>query len=166
MPIDREIEDLVTRALAEDVGGGDLTAEALVEPGRRARARIEQKQAGVLFGLEVAHAVFSRLDPQVQWRPAVEEGQWLSDEELPATIVELEGDARALLTGERVALNFLGHLSGVATFTATCVQELRGTGVELLDTRKTILACARSKSSLWRPAEGAITGWASMTRCS
>jgi nicotinate-nucleotide pyrophosphorylase (carboxylating) len=137
MPIDDEIEDLIARALAEDVGKGDLTAEALVEPRRRARARIEQKQAGVLFGLEVAQAVFSRLDSEVQWQTAVEEGRWQDDAEVPLTVVELEGEARALLSGERVALNFLGHLSGIATLTASCVRALRGTGVELLDTRKT-----------------------------
>ena len=137
MAIDREIEDLVARALAEDVGEGDLTAEAVVEAGRRARARISQKEAGVVHGLEVAQAVFSRLDPQVGWRPVAEEGQWHGDGDLPLTVVELEGDARALLSGERVALNFLGHLSGIATVAATCVRALRGTGVELLDTRKT-----------------------------
>src|SRR4029453_15920955 len=137
MPIDQAIEDLVATALAEDIGVGDLTAEALVEPGRRARGRIEQKQAGALCGLDVAETVFRRLDPQVQWRPATEEGRWRGEGELPATVVELEGDARALLTGERTALNFLGHLSGIATLTATCVRALEGTGVELLDTRKT-----------------------------
>jgi nicotinate-nucleotide pyrophosphorylase (carboxylating) len=138
MPMDRATDELVARALVEDVGTGDLTAEALVEPGHCARARIEQKQSGAIYGLEVAQAVFTRLDPQVQWRPATEEGLWRNDEELPALVAELEGNARALLTGERVALNFLSHLSGVATLTATCVQALRGTGVEVLDTRKTI----------------------------
>jgi nicotinate-nucleotide pyrophosphorylase (carboxylating) len=137
MPIDQAIEDLVATALAEDVGVGDLTAEAIVEPGRQARAWIEQKQAGVLCGLDVAEAVFRRLDSQLEWRPATEEGRWREGSELPATVVELEGDARALLTGERTALNFLAHLSGIATLTATCVRALDGTDVELLDTRKT-----------------------------
>jgi nicotinate-nucleotide pyrophosphorylase (carboxylating) len=134
--IDSAIEDLVSRAVGEDVGLGDLTTEAVVEPGRRARARIEQKQPGVLYGLDVAHAVFRRLDSLVQWRPLEPEGRWRA--EVPVTVAELEGDARALLTGERVALNFLQHLSGVATLTARCVYALRGTGVEVLDTRKTI----------------------------
>jgi nicotinate-nucleotide pyrophosphorylase (carboxylating) len=137
MTIDQATEELVATALAEDVGVGDLTAEAVVESGRRARARIEQKQAGMLSGLDVAEAVFRRLDPQVQWRPATEEGRWRDDSAVPATVVELEGEARALLTGERTALNFLGHLAGIATLTATCVNALEGTGVELLDTRKT-----------------------------
>jgi nicotinate-nucleotide pyrophosphorylase (carboxylating) len=133
--IEPEIEDLVSRALTEDVGERDVTTEAVVAAGTRARARIEQKQPGAIYGLEVAHAVFRRLDPEVQMRAQVKEGEWR--DEVPAPVAELEGDARALLTGERVALNFLQHLSGVATLTASCVNELRGTGVAVLDTRKT-----------------------------
>jgi nicotinate-nucleotide pyrophosphorylase (carboxylating) len=129
-------QELIARALAEDVGSGDVTTEAVVEPGRRALGRIEQKAQGVLFGLEVAEGVFRRLDPLVEWRPLRAEGEWLA--EPPATVAEAEGDARALLTGERVALNFLQHLSGIATATAACVEALRGTGVEVLDTRKTV----------------------------
>jgi len=130
-----ELQELISRALAEDVGSGDLTTEALVEPGRRARARMIQKEPGVIFGLDVAEAVFRRLDPAVEWRPVREEGRWLDDP--PETVTELEGEARALLTGERVALNFLQRLSGIATATALAVRELEGTGVEVLDTRKT-----------------------------
>jgi nicotinate-nucleotide pyrophosphorylase (carboxylating) len=130
------VRDLISRALAEDVGPRDVTTETLVDPGRRARARIEQKEPGAIFGLEVAEAVFRRLDALVEWRAQRPEGEWLK--EPPATVAELEGDARALLTGERVALNFLQHLSGIATATASCVYILRGTGVEVLDTRKTI----------------------------
>ena len=129
------MEDLVSRALAEDVGPRDVTTEAVVAAGTRARARIEQKQPGTIYGLDVAGAVFLRIDPQMQMRPLVAEGEWR--EEMPAPVAELEGDARALLTGERVALNFLQHLSGIATLTARCVFELRGTGVTVLDTRKT-----------------------------
>jgi nicotinate-nucleotide pyrophosphorylase (carboxylating) len=130
-----ETEDLIARSLAEDVGPGDVTTEALVEPGRRASAWIEQKEPGAIFGIEVAEAVFRRLDPLVEWRPRRAEGEWL--EAPPEIVVELEGEARALLTGERVALNFLAHLSGIATATARCVDLVRGTGVEVLDTRKT-----------------------------
>jgi nicotinate-nucleotide pyrophosphorylase (carboxylating) len=129
------IEEVVTRALAEDIGLRDVTAEAVVEPDRRARGRIEQRQPGVLYGFDIAHAVFRRLDPLVEWRPLSPEGQWRK--EAPAAVVELEGEARALLTGERVALNFLGHLSGIASFTAQCVYAVRDKGVEILDTRKT-----------------------------
>jgi len=128
--------DLIASALAEDVGLRDVTTEAVVPPGTRARARIDQKAPGALYGLEVAEAVFRRLDPLLRWEPRRPEGEWLK--EPPATVVEAAGDARALLTGERVALNFLQHLSGVATATASCVYLLRGSGVEVLDTRKTI----------------------------
>ena len=132
---DTGIDDLIARALAEDVGDGDLTAEAVVDPGTRAQARIDQKAPGVLFGLDVAEAVFRRLDPGVSVERRRSEGEWLEDP--PATVLALDGEARALLTGERTALNFLAHLSGIATATAAVVAQLRGTGVEVLDTRKT-----------------------------
>ena len=133
--LDPAIEDLISRALTEDVGAADLTTEAVVESGTRASARIDQKAPGVLSGLEVAEAVFLRLDPQVSIARRRDEGEWL--DETPATVLTLEGDARALLTGERTALNFLAHLSGIATATASAVAELSGTGVRVLDTRKT-----------------------------
>jgi nicotinate-nucleotide pyrophosphorylase (carboxylating) len=133
--LSQETKELIARALAEDVGLRDVTTDAVVPPGTRARGRIEQKTPGMIYGLEVAEAVFRRLDPLVEWRPSRAESDWL--EEPPATVAELEGDARALLTGERVALNFLQRLSGIATATASCVYLLRGTGIEVLDTRKT-----------------------------
>lgn len=129
------IADLIERALAEDIGSGDLTAQATVAAGSRARGRITQKQAGVISGLDVSRAVFAKLDPQVEWRPLRAEGEWLGNP--PATVVEMAGDAHALLGAERVALNFLQHLSGIATATAAAVKALEGTGVQLLDTRKT-----------------------------
>jgi nicotinate-nucleotide pyrophosphorylase (carboxylating) len=132
---DQAVEDLISRALAEDVGAGDLTTAAVVPPAEPARGRIVQKAPGVLFGLDVAEAVFRRLDPAVSVERHRREGEWL--QEAPATVLALAGDARALLTGERTALNFLSHLSGIATATAQVVRELRGTGVEVLDTRKT-----------------------------
>src|SRR5438552_3491829 len=112
--IDPAVEDLVSRALSEDVGLRDLTTEAIVEPGRRALGTIEQKGPGMVFGLEVAHVVFRQLDSLVRWRVREPEGEWR--DEVPVVVAELEGDAHALLSGERVALNFLQHLSGVATF--------------------------------------------------
>src|SRR5919202_118955 len=133
--LEPEIENLIARALAEDIGLRDVTAEAVIEPGRRARGWIEQKEPGMLYGLEVAHAVFRRLDPLVEWNALAPEGEWRK--EVPATVVELAGDARALLSGERVALNFLQRLSGIATATASYVYALRGSGIDVLDTRKT-----------------------------
>jgi nicotinate-nucleotide pyrophosphorylase (carboxylating) len=131
----RDVEDLISRALAEDVGAGDVTTEAVVDAGQRARGLIAQKSPGVVHGLDVAEAVFRRLDPLVRVERPRAEGEWLH--EPPADILSLEGDGRALLSAERVALNFLAHLSGIATVTAACMYELRGTGVSVLDTRKT-----------------------------
>jgi nicotinate-nucleotide pyrophosphorylase (carboxylating) len=130
-----DVEDLISRALAEDVGPRDITTEAVVDPGQRARGRVVQKAPGMVYGLDVAEAVFRRLDPLVRVERRRPEGEWLRDP--PADVLEIEGEARGMLTAERVALNFLAHLSGVATATAACVYELRGTGVKVLDTRKT-----------------------------
>jgi nicotinate-nucleotide pyrophosphorylase (carboxylating) len=132
--VDTELQDLVARALAEDVGAGDVTSEATVAPGARAAARIFQKDPGVLFGLEIAAEVFrqagagelERLKPEGEWRDAV-----------PVDVAAVSGRARALLLAERTALNFLCHLSGIATLTARFVDAVRGTGATILDTRKT-----------------------------
>jgi nicotinate-nucleotide pyrophosphorylase (carboxylating) len=126
--------ELIDIALAEDVGSGDLTAEALVSAQARARARIEQKADGVIAGLEVAEAVFRRVDPSLRWHARVAEGEW---GEAGRLVAEVAGPAATLLAGERVALNFLGRLSGVATLTARFVSAVEGTGVTILDTRKT-----------------------------
>ena len=128
--------DLVDRALAEDVGDGDVTADATVDEAARAVATITQKAPGVISGLAVAEAVFARLDPQAQIERLGPEGEW---REPPAPVLRIEGAARALLTAERTALNFLGRLSGVATLTATVVRAIEAAGgtARLLDTRKT-----------------------------
>jgi len=134
--MDPDTLDLIDRALAEDVGGGDATAEATVDPAARARAVITQKAPGVISGLAVAEAVFTRVDPAVHARRLGPEGEW---REAGAGVLELEGPARALLTGERTALNFLGRLSGVATATARVVRAVdeAGGAARILDTRKT-----------------------------
>jgi nicotinate-nucleotide pyrophosphorylase (carboxylating) len=134
VPLEREvIRDAVSRALAEDVGSGDITTEATVPAGERARALITQKAPGVVFGLELAESVFRALDPAMSFERLVEEGTWR--EGGPA--LEIEGSARAILTGERTALNFLQRLSGIATLTARCVEAVAGTEARILDTRKT-----------------------------
>jgi nicotinate-nucleotide pyrophosphorylase (carboxylating) len=125
--------ELIDRALAEDVGEGDITTTAVVEPGARARARIEQKAAGVPAGLRVAEKVFERVDPDVRWHAHADEGEWRE----PGLLAELAGSAASILEAERVALNFLGRLSGIATLTARYVEAVEGTGVRILDTRKT-----------------------------
>jgi nicotinate-nucleotide pyrophosphorylase (carboxylating) len=127
------IRDAVRRALAEDVGDGDVTTAATVPESARASAVITQKAAGVVFGLEVAEAVFRELDPDVEIERLTDEGVWRDN----GPVVRVEGLAQAILTGERTALNFLQRLSGVATMTARCVRAVEGTGVRILDTRKT-----------------------------
>jgi nicotinate-nucleotide pyrophosphorylase (carboxylating) len=128
------LRELVARALAEDVGSGDVTSEATVPEGARARARIVQKQAGVAFGFEVVEEAMRQCGAEHVDRLVVE-GQWR--EEVPAEVLLASGPARALLAAERTALNFLGRLSGVATLTARFAEAVAGTGTGILDTRKT-----------------------------
>src|SRR5215207_7362664 len=129
-------EDLIDRALAEDVGDGDATSAATVDAGARARATIVQKAPGVISGLGTAAGVFTFLDPAARVDPLGPEGAW---REAGAGVLAVEGSARALLTAERTALNFLGRLSGIATLTAQVVSRVRGAGgtAQILDTRKT-----------------------------
>jgi nicotinate-nucleotide pyrophosphorylase (carboxylating) len=129
-----EIREVVALALAEDVGAGDLTSEAVVPAGVAGRATIVQKQPGVLFGLELAREALRQSGAE-HFEPLLAEGQWRED--VPAIAARASGPARALLSGERVALNLLGHLSGIATLTARFVRAVEGTGARILDTRKT-----------------------------
>lgn len=126
--------DVIARALAEDVGDGDVTTAATVPEAARARALITQKASGVIYGLDVAVEVFRTLDPDMAVERLVSEGEWRED---GGPVLALEGSARAILTGERTALNFLQRLSGVATMAARCVRAVEGTGATILDTRKT-----------------------------
>ena len=125
--------DVVRRALAEDVGDGDVTSAVTVPEAARAHAAITQKAPGVIFGLEGAETAFREVDPSVTFERRVEEGVWREAGE----VLVIDGPARALLTAERTALNVLGRLSGVATATAIAVREVEGTGARILDTRKT-----------------------------
>ena len=125
--------DLIRRSLEEDLGAGDLTTRAVVPEGARAVARIEQRASGVPAGLEVAEAVFMQVDPGLEWQALVVGPAWRE----PCVLATVAGDAAAILAAERVALNFLGRLAGVATTTARYVEAVRGTGVRILDTRKT-----------------------------
>ncbi len=134
MPDAQPLEQLVRRALDEDLGDGDVTSQATVPAGTRAVATITQKAAGVVFGLDAAEAAFRALDPDVTIERLGPEGAW---REPPAAVLRVTGDGRALLSAERTALNFLQRLSGVATLTARCVRAIDGTGARILDTRKT-----------------------------
>lgn len=128
-----ELDDLVERALAEDVGDGDLTSLATVPAAARARATITQKAPGVVFGLEAAERVFRALEPDASLRRLGPEGVWRDG----GPVLAVEGAARALLAAERTALNLLQRLSGVASATARFVAAVEGTGARILDTRKT-----------------------------
>jgi nicotinate-nucleotide pyrophosphorylase (carboxylating) len=129
-----EIEELVRRALAEDLGDGDITSEATVPEDARARARVVQKQPGVVYGLAVVAEAMRQCGVE-DVDNLVVEGQWR--EEVPAEVLIASGSARSLLAAERTAINFLGHLSGIATLTARYAEAVVGTGTTILDTRKT-----------------------------
>jgi nicotinate-nucleotide pyrophosphorylase (carboxylating) len=131
------IAEIVARALAEDVGSGDVTTSATVAPDARAVATITQKAPGVIFGLQPARLVFESLEPSIEFEALGAEGVWRERGE----VARVTGGARALLTGERTALNFLQRLSGVATMSARCVRAVADAvgpgGPVILDTRKT-----------------------------
>ncbi len=133
-PAGRSLSEIVANALAEDVGPGDVTSEATVPKGEWARARIVQKQPGVPFGFSAVEEAMRQCGVE-DVDSLVVEGRW--HEETPADVLLASGPARGLLAAERTALNFLGHLSGIATLTARFVEAVEGTGAAILDTRKT-----------------------------
>jgi nicotinate-nucleotide pyrophosphorylase (carboxylating) len=124
---------VVRRALAEDIGSGDVTTRAVVPEGARARATIAQKAPGTIFGLEAAEEAFRQCDERLVVTRLAQEGVWREGGE----VLRVEGAAAPILAAERVALNLLGRLSGVATATARAVAAVEGTGAQVLDTRKT-----------------------------
>jgi nicotinate-nucleotide pyrophosphorylase (carboxylating) len=118
--------------LAEDVGDGDVTSETIVPADARLDATLALKEAGIVCGLDVAEAVFRELDPDLEFDQLASDG-----ERTHGDVARVAGNARALLTGERTALNLLGRLSGIATLTRRFVDAVEGTGATILDTRKT-----------------------------
>ncbi|HEY2963648.1 MAG TPA: carboxylating nicotinate-nucleotide diphosphorylase [Pyrinomonadaceae bacterium] len=129
-----EIFDCIRRALAEDVGSGDVTTDSIVPAHASLRGRIIAKQDGIVAGLKVAEAVWLELDEQIRFSQKVTDG---SSVESKTVLAEIVGPARALLTGERTALNFLGRMSGIATLTRLFVDAVSSTQAVILDTRKT-----------------------------
>ena len=126
--------DLIALALAEDIGDGDVTTAYFTSARRRATARIVAREPCVLAGVEMAAETFRRVDPSLQVIELQSDGAEL----LPSGIaLEISGSAASLLTAERTALNFLQHLSGIATQTRLYVEAVKGTGAKILDTRKT-----------------------------
>jgi nicotinate-nucleotide pyrophosphorylase (carboxylating) len=129
-----DILESIQRALAEDVGYGDVTTNSTVPADAKARVQIVAKQDGVVAGLEVTRAVFLQFDDQIVFTPQVSDGDPVAKGQV---LAEVEGSVRAILTGERTALNFLGRMSGIATLTREFVTAVHGTEAVILDTRKT-----------------------------
>ncbi len=132
---DRSLADLIERALAEDIGNGDVTSDATIRPDASSTAVVLVKQELVLAGLDIAREVFRRVDPEIQFASYARDGERIH---AVTEIAKLSGNTRALLAGERVALNMLQHLSGIATLTAKYVERINGLKAEILDTRKTL----------------------------
>jgi nicotinate-nucleotide pyrophosphorylase (carboxylating) len=135
MDIPPEILDCIRRALAEDIGPGDATTDSIIPAEATMRGQIIAKQDGVVAGLDVAQAVSRTVDPDVDFRPQVDEGARVTDRQVLALV---SGRTRSLLTAERTALNFLGRMSGIATLTRQFVEAVAGTKAVILDTRKTV----------------------------
>lgn len=135
MDLKREIiSPLIQAALKEDVGSKDLTSEALIARGEMAKAELVVRREGIIAGLPLAEWTFGAADPKVRFKPMVRDGQKVYPGKAVAFV---EGPARGVLAAERVALNFVGRLSGIATLTRAFVERVRGTGARILDTRKT-----------------------------
>lgn len=127
-------DQLISLALAEDIGAGDVTARYFIPAERQARAFIAVRQEGVISGADLAAKVFLAVDPTLQVEVLVPDASRVS---AGALVIRIEGAARSILTAERTALNFLQRLSGIASLTARYVEAVRGTSTEVLDTRKT-----------------------------
>lgn len=128
-------EVLFELAYAEDIGSGDITTNSLIQPAERKKAVFVAKENGVVAGLPVAEMVFRELDETLEWNVKKQEGEKVQKGEI---LVEFKASYRALLTGERIALNFVQRLSGIATVTHVFVNEVKDFNVQILDTRKTL----------------------------
>lgn len=135
MNFDKNIEQLIDQAIAEDIGKGDITSEACIPEDAQITVKVVLKQAGILAGLPYLSILFHKINPQIEVKLHVQEGSLHKAGTLIATI---KGPARGILSGERVALNLLQHASGVATLTASYVKKVSGYGCAILDTRKTL----------------------------
>ncbi len=129
-----EVIECIQRAMAEDIGSVDVTTDSIVPKHASMTGKIIAKQDGIVAGLDVARAAYILLDDRVEFTSRVEEGERVTNRR---ELAQVSGPARALLTAERTALNFLGRMSGIATMTSQYVEEVTGTGTVILDTRKT-----------------------------
>ena len=134
VPVTREVLDLIDRALAEDLAYSDITTQALVPPKVRGAGVLRSKGTGVLAGVDVSLAVFTRVDPGLSVSPLLQDSAALSPGD---SIAQVDGSAASILTAERTALNFLQRMSGIATATSHYVRAVEGTRARIVDTRKT-----------------------------
>ncbi|OIO34211.1 MAG: nicotinate-nucleotide diphosphorylase (carboxylating) [bacterium (Candidatus Ratteibacteria) CG_4_10_14_3_um_filter_41_18] len=134
MKINQEIKDLIKRALDEDIGEGDRTTKILFPMAKKVKAIILAKEKGIIAGLPIAKLSFKTLDKKIKFIPRVKEGEEVKANQI---VAELVGNCAGLLAGERVALNFLSHLSGIATLTDLLVKKVKNR-VKIMDTRKTL----------------------------
>ena len=132
---DKEIERIIVTAFKEDIGNGDITTNLIVGKNQKASAYLLVKEDGIIAGLPVAKKVFQNLDKDIFWKDLVKEGEFVK---AGARIAEVKGTLRALLTGERTALNLLQRISGIATITSRFVEIAKITNAKILDTRKTV----------------------------
>jgi nicotinate-nucleotide pyrophosphorylase (carboxylating) len=131
----KEIERLISTVLREDIGPGDITSQAVVDPNLKGTAVIQAKEKGILAGIKIAKKVFEKTDPNLKFTPFFKDGDRIKPQQ---KIASIKGSIRSILKGERTALNFLQQLSGVATYTSRFVDKVKGTSVKILDTRKTV----------------------------
>lgn len=131
----KNFEKVISAALKEDIGKGDVTTELLIPKKEKAAAYFIAKQDGIIAGLDIAKLVFKKLDKKIQWENFVED---CTKVKAGTKIAEVKGSVRALLSGERTALNFLQRMSGIATLTSVYVEKISGTNAKILDTRKTV----------------------------
>lgn len=134
-PTDDQLDEIIRRALAEDIGAGDLTTDGIIAADAALRGQFLAKQAGIVAGLAVVHRVFALVDPRAVVTAFIADGQPVLRGQI---VAEVTGPGRALLSGERVALNFLQRMSGIATATRRYVDAVKGTRAVILDTRKTV----------------------------
>lgn len=130
----KRVELIIENCLVEDIGGGDITTDLLIPKGAKGKAIILAKEYGVVAGLPIAGRVFKKLNRDMRWKEIKRDGDSVNKNEM---LAEIHGSIRAILTGERVALNLLQRLSGIATITSTFVEAVKGLSVKITDTRKT-----------------------------
>ena len=133
--INKQLDDVIDRAFAEDMSPEDITTNAVIDESGKAEAVWVAKQSGTIAGMEFARKVFLRLDPELRWEPQVKDGDAVKSGDL---LITFSGSCRAILSGERIALNIAQRMSGIATATAEMVALVEDLPVKILDTRKTV----------------------------